>query len=79
MNVSKSVTSLMFAASADGTILPPYVVYKATNMYDTWTLGGLAKASYSRTKSGWFDMQCFCDWFISITLCHLKKLPGKKS
>ena len=35
MNVSKSATSLMFAASADGTLLFLYVVYKSTNMYDT--------------------------------------------
>ena len=33
----------MFAASADGIIFPPYVMYKATNMYDTWTLEGPAK------------------------------------
>ena len=68
MNVSKSAISLMFAASSDGAILSPYVVYKATNMYDTWKLGGPAKARYSRTKSGWFDMQCFSDLFISIAL-----------
>ena len=29
INSSKSSTSVMFAAAADGTILPPYVVYKA--------------------------------------------------
>ena len=40
MNQSKSATSVMYAGTADGTMLPRYVVYKATNMYDTWTTGG---------------------------------------
>ena len=33
----------MFAASSDGTILSPYVMHKATNMYDTWILEVPAK------------------------------------
>ena len=30
----------MYAGFADGTLLAPYVVYKAKNMYDSWTTGG---------------------------------------
>lgn len=78
MNSSKSATSLMYAALADGKVLPPYVVYKAVNMYDTWTNGGPKGARYNRSKSGWFDLQCFSDWFMTIALPHLKKLPGRK-
>lgn len=78
MNSTKSSTSLMYAGCADGALLPPYVVYKATNMYDTWTVGGPAGARYNRSKSGWFDLQCFSDWFESLALPHLKKLPGRK-
>ena len=39
INSSKTSTSVMYAGCADGTILPPYVVYKATHMYNTWTTG----------------------------------------
>ena len=77
MNVSKSATSLIFAANDDGTILPLCVVYKATNIYDIWTLRGLAKARYSCTKSGWFDVQCFINWLTSIALPHLKNFQKK--
>lgn len=38
-NHSKSSTSIMFAASGSGVLLPCYIVYKAQNMYYIWTLG----------------------------------------
>jgi len=78
MNHSKSATSLMYAGCADGTLLPPYVVYKATNLYDTWTIGGPSKARYNRSKSGWFDLTCFSDCFNKILLPYAKKLNGRK-
>ena len=78
MDSTKSSTSLMYAGCADGTLLPTYVVYKSKNMYDTWTLGGAEGTRYNRSKSGWFDMQCFHDWFVKIALPHLRRLPGKK-
>jgi hypothetical protein len=40
MNTSKSATSIMFAATGDGKLLPPYVVYKSQNLYSSWTVGG---------------------------------------
>ena len=43
MNSSKLATLLMYAALADGKVLPPYVVYKAVNMQGTWTNGGAQK------------------------------------
>jgi len=74
INQSKSATSDMYAGRADGTMLPPYVVYKATNMYDTrrskWY-------TYKRSKSGWFDMYCFSNWFQNIVIPYTRKLSGK--
>ncbi|XP_063221130.1 uncharacterized protein LOC134530328 [Bacillus rossius redtenbacheri] len=78
MNSSKASTSVMFAAAADGTILPPYVVYKALHLYQTWTEGGPKHARYNRTKSGWFDSFCFEDWVLTVAIPYLKKLDGKK-
>ena len=37
---SKSSISIMYAGCANGTLLPPYVCYKATNLYDLWKQGG---------------------------------------
>jgi len=68
----------MYAGSADGTQLPAYVVYKAVNMHDLWTIGGPKGARYNRTPSGWFDMATFTDWFKKIALPYFRKLEGKK-
>lgn len=78
MNSSKSSTSIMFSAAGDGTILPTYVVYKAVHLYDSWTKNGPKYTRYNRTKSGWFDGECFEDWVRTIAIPYLKKLSGKK-
>lgn len=69
----------MICASAEGHLLPPYVVYKSKEMWNTWTEGGPHGCRYNRTLSGWFDGTCFDDWFAKIVLPNLKKLPGKKA
>jgi hypothetical protein len=72
---SKASTSVMFAGTASGTLLPPYVCYKAGHLYDTWTLNGPPGTKYNRTKSSWFNTVVFEDWFESIALVYFKKLP----
>ncbi len=78
MNHSKSCTSLMFAGTADGVVLPWYVVYKATNLYNTWTENGPKRCRYNRSKSGWFDMTCFEDWVRTVVIPFCSKLEGRK-
>lgn len=78
MNSTKCSISVMFAAAGNGTILPPYVVYKAQHIYDSWRVGGPANSRYNRTKSGWFDAYCFQDWVESIAIPYLKNLEGVK-
>jgi hypothetical protein len=78
MNATKSAVSLMFCGSADGEMLPPYVVYKSESMWSTWTEGGPTGTRYNRSKSGWFDSSCFEDWFNTLVLPRLRKQDGKK-
>ncbi|XP_072152590.1 uncharacterized protein [Bemisia tabaci] len=81
INSSKSATSIMFAATADGTILRPYVVYKAVFLYDKWTKGGPPRPHhprYNHSKSGWFDALIFRDWLLKVAIPHLERLQGKK-
>ena len=75
---SKSAISVMFCGSADGKLLPPYVVYKAGNLYDSWCKGGPKGTRYNVTKSGWFDMPVFEDWFENSFLPEVRRLEGKK-
>ena len=72
LNTSKSSISLMYCGTALGSLLPPYVVYKAENLWDSWCTGGPKGTRYNRSKSGWFDVQCFHNWFFSIALPNIK-------
>lgn len=87
---SKSATSIMFSGSADGVMLPPYIVYKSKNLFDSWRKGGpkgepccacdgcKLGSRYNRAKHGWFDTEIFCDWFENVMLPHARLLPGRK-
>ena len=78
MNYTKGSTSIMFCGTATGELLPVYVVYKAINMWNTWTLGGPKGARFNRSKSGWFDAPAFDDWFRSIVLPWARRKEGRK-
>ena len=67
MNFSKSSTTVMYAGSAAGVMVPPYVIFKATHLYASWCSGGPKGASYNRSQSGWIDGLIFVDWLK----CHL--------
>ena len=66
MNPTKSSTSVMFACSADETLLRPYVVYKAEHLHDRWIEGGPR------------DATCFQDWFMSVIIPYCRRLTGTK-
>ncbi|KAF2904148.1 hypothetical protein ILUMI_02037 [Ignelater luminosus] len=48
-NFSKSSTSLMICGSAAGEVLPPYVAYKSSQIWTTWTEAGPTKCRYHHT------------------------------
>lgn len=78
INHSKGCISLMFAATAEGELLPPYVVYKSENLWSEWCRGGPEGARYNRSKSGWFDSVAFLDWFKTIVIPWASKIDGQK-
>ncbi|CAG4995233.1 unnamed protein product [Parnassius apollo] len=78
MNHSKASTSLMMAASADGVLLPCYVVYKAKHLYESWIEQGPKGCRYNCTSSGWFDSNTFEDWVRTIALSYFNGKDGKK-
>lgn len=90
MNHSKSCTTVMICGAADGTLLPPYVIFKSLHLYDSWKKNaprGLPCCDkpccnlgtrFNRTASGWMDGATFRDWFKSCFLLHAKRLDGRK-
>ena len=78
MTTSKTCISLMFAGSAAGRILPPYVVYKSKEMCESWTNGGPPGTRYNRSKSGWFDKEIFEEWFSTTLMPWAESIDGDK-
>ncbi|XP_075990155.1 uncharacterized protein LOC142985794 [Anticarsia gemmatalis] len=78
MNHSKASVSIMMACTAVGEIIPPYVVYKAQNLFDTWTKSGPKGVRYNRSQSGWFDANIFHDWVTTMIFPFFENKPGKK-
>ncbi|XP_030754175.1 jerky protein homolog-like [Sitophilus oryzae] len=89
-NHSKSATTIMVCGSADGTLLPPYIIYKSEHLYNTWRENGpkgypccnkaccAVGCRFNRTSHGWMDSSTFQDWFESSFLPHARRLEGKK-
>lgn len=90
MNFSKSATTVMVCGSADGVLLPPYIIYKSVHLYDKWIERAPAGppccdqpccsrgSRCNRTTSGWIDASTFRDWFTNSFLPHARRLPGQK-
>lgn len=79
MDSSKSSTSVMFTCAGNGHVLPIYINYKAEHLYNTWTEGGPPGTVYNRTKSGWFTMETFEDWFKTVALPYFRKFDKEKN
>lgn len=78
LNTSKTTTSIMYAVTATGKCLAPYVIYRAERMQDSYLLGGPGDARYGRTSTGWFDSDSFNDWFKSVYLHYIRNLPKEE-
>lgn len=74
---SKSSISVMFCGSASGHVLPPYVVYKAEHLWQSWIDGGPPHTRYNRSKSGWFDSVIFNDWFVNLFVPYVKRMHNE--
>lgn len=80
----------MVCGSANGILLPPYVIYNSTHLYETWKEREPCDSPccnepccshgtrYNQTASGWIDSVTFRDWFMTCFLPHAKRLNGRK-
>jgi transposase-like protein len=75
-NHSKVTVSVMMAGNADGELMPPMTVFKSStgSVYQSWCEGGPDGATYAATKSGWFDMEKFNQWFKQVCYHYLMSL-----
>lgn len=52
--------------AANGTRLPPFILYKGTNLYLRWTKEGPARTVYGMSNSGWMEENNFLKWFKKL-------------
>ena len=69
--------TILGAGSADGTRLPPFVVYKGKNLWARWMNGGPAGAMYSVSNSGWMEGNNFLEWFTKLFIPAVQNLTTK--
>ena len=58
--------TVLAAGAADGTRIPPFILYKGVNLYLRWTRGGPAGAVYGMSGSGWMEGSNFLEWFKKL-------------
>ena len=58
--------TVLAAGAADGTRLPPFLLYKGAHLYARWTKNGPAGALYGVSGSGWMEGANFKNWFEKL-------------
>lgn len=60
----RSNTSILFCVSACGDKLPPFILYKAKNLWDAWMPEeAFPHTGYAATPHGWMTENAFYSWF----------------
>ena len=62
----KTMYTVLFCASASGSYMPPFVVYKSKHLYQDWVIGGPRDACYSVSDSGYMHDINFQEWFLKV-------------
>ena len=73
----REYVTVLGAGSASGVRLPPYILYKAKHLYDTWCRAGPAGALYGVSPSGWMEQANFLSWFEKMLVPAVHHLLSK--
>ena len=66
--------TILACGCADGTRLPPYVVYKGKNLWARWMKNGPAGCLYSVSDSGWMESANFLQWFTKLFIFAVRPM-----
>jgi hypothetical protein len=62
----KMTYSILCCGSANGYLLPPFIIYKAAHLYKAWCEKGPSGTLYGRTVSGWMEEAEFAAWINTV-------------
>ena len=69
----KTTYTVLLCGNANGScLLPPFVVYKAKNLHDTWCKGGPDGTDYATSASGWMEKEQFENWMLKFVQHKVK-------
>jgi hypothetical protein len=68
----KSQYTVLFACNASGDFMPPYILYKAEHLHDTWVKNGPEGTMYNTSRSGWMEIETFAEWFCKMFVPFVK-------
>ncbi len=66
--------TILAAGAADGTRLPPFILYKGVNLYLRWTQGEPAGSLFGMSDSGWMGESNFVEWFKKLFVPAVRHL-----
>lgn len=68
----KAMYTVLFCGSADGTYLPTMTVYKGSNNWAEWKIGGPEGTCYGVSPKGWMLEINFEKWFTTVFVKFVK-------
>jgi hypothetical protein len=66
------------SCSANGDMLPFYILFKGKHLWDTWLNNGPEGCAYNVSESGWMESEQFLEWFNTVFVRHCNKIEGPK-
>ncbi|CAH2093066.1 unnamed protein product [Euphydryas editha] len=78
LNHRKTSLFIMMAGTADGKMLPPYVVSKTLHLNNLTVQQSPEGTQHNRSTYGWFEGTTIEDWFKNVVIPYCKDISGKK-
>ncbi|CAH1978091.1 unnamed protein product [Acanthoscelides obtectus] len=73
-------TTMVACIGADGSVLPPLVVFKGAAVQTRWVSEkGYPGTRYTTSSNGWMEEPQFFHWFTSTFIPHIQKVQEKLS
>lgn len=72
-------TTVLACAAADGTVLPPLILFKGAGIQARWTSEKAYPGTlYAVSQNGWMEEPQFYSWFTDGFVSHIKKVRQEK-
>lgn len=73
-------TTVLACVSADGSVLPPLIIFKGAAVQARWTsTDGFPGTLYATSKNGWMEEAQFLNWFANGFIPFVKEIRSKES